>query len=88
VGVDPRPFTLRQLVWMSGERRRFEGLLAAWHGSLIITRMPFTAELLDPNELNPFKDRQPESAEMRRLKEWQARTRWRLNCTPPSKRGR
>lgn len=72
---------------MAREKRRVMGLLAAWHGAFIVSRMPFTAEVVDPNALNPFGEHPPETAEMKRLKEWQAKTRWRMTFTAPKRKG-
>lgn len=72
---------------MAKEKRRECGLIAAWHASVIVARMPFTAEVLDPNELNPFREAMPTRTKaMEELKRWQANRRWSKTFTP--KKGR
>lgn len=72
---------------MAKERRRESGLIAAWHAAAIIARLPFSAEVLDPNELNPFREARPAATKaMEELKQWQANRRWAATFSRPKKR--
>lgn len=71
--------TLRQLVWMARGRQRFAGDVAAWHACMLIARLPFTAKVLDPRDVNPYRDEDPAAAEqMEKLRQWQAGRTWDL----------
>lgn len=67
--------TLRELVWMATERRRFMGELSAWHLAGIIAYMPFTAARLNPTEINPYGTK-PTNPMIERLAKLRANLAW------------
>jgi hypothetical protein len=42
-------------------KREYEGSLFAWHASLVVAFMPFTGRRLNPNSINPYRERNPEA---------------------------
>lgn len=57
---------------MAGGRKRVMGELAAWHLAMLVARLPFTAKLLDPDQINPYRVERPKSAAMLELEAWKA----------------
>jgi hypothetical protein len=71
-GVDGSRLSLRELVWMARERRRFLGELAAWHMSWVVGHIPFVERPPNPADVNPYKGPAPaKDAATRELERWQ-----------------
>ena len=52
IGLDPGPFSLRELMLMVDERKRVMGELTAWHIAQIVGMF---GEPPDPGQLNPYR---------------------------------
>ena len=52
IGLDPGPFTFRELMLMADEKKRVAGELAAWHIAQIVAMF---GEKVDPGQLNPYR---------------------------------
>lgn len=68
MGIDPRPFSLRQLGWMARERRRLFGEGLAWHACMLIAAMPFVGKVLSPQAVNPYRGEAGESDKLARVR--------------------
>ena len=55
---------------MASERKRVWGELAAWHMAHIVARLPFTAQVIDFREINPYGKPKPPNPELDRLIAW------------------
>lgn len=62
---------------MARARRSFAGELAAWHLAQLVARLPFTAEALVPDQINPYRIEKTPTATLAEI-EWRNKRRmWR-----------
>jgi hypothetical protein len=62
---------------MAAEAKRHRGELAAWHVAQVVARLPFTGEVLDPRQINPYREQTPPSDAAVRLERWMKKRKWR-----------
>jgi hypothetical protein len=63
IGLDPSPFTLRELLLMTAEKKAASGELAAWHIAMIGGM--FGAQI-DPRSINPYRQESKAIAEQKK----------------------
>lgn len=55
--------TLRRLWGMVAAKREYDGGLAVLGACLVVAHIPLTGKALDPDAVNPYRQRSPEAAE-------------------------
>ena len=72
--------TLRRLWRMARERKKFEGEVVSYLIAWIVRAMPMVNLKVNPNEINPWREQKPKSAEEIALADWKAKRRFQLIC--------